>query len=196
MNNKIIYIVIGLLVLAAAGFFLWKDWTNPLSEQEEQQEETTFNTFVNNDNEFELQIPSTWMEVVAPEGIRVLLSNIGEEQIDSEREKEGFRSYLAVTYDVLDEKTMDEFVDYVEGVLESSLPSIEFATATSMTIDTREARAVEALVTQDGYEFKTLLVIIKGDDGDVWTLSFNTAEIRWNHTKDLFYQMAESFKLK
>jgi hypothetical protein len=175
----------------------------PNQEQGTEQENQTDNTeseevelTVFAKDEFEMQTPLAWKELPAPEGIKVLLTNSGEEQIDPEKERSGFKTYLAVTKDVDQGKTEEEFVDYIKNILIDSLPEIEFVDEKTMEINGYNATALEALITQEGYNFRTLLVIIKGEGEDVWTLSFNTAEIRWESSRDLFYQVVNSFKLK
>jgi hypothetical protein len=103
---------------------------------------------------------------------------------------------MAVTKDVLAGKTMDEFAEYVRGVLKGSLPEIEFTKDEDAVINDRDAKILEAKVTQDGYVFKTMLVIIHGEGEETWTLSFNTSEVKWDGLRDMFYEMAESFILK
>lgn len=201
MNNKtIIYvIIIIIIILAAAGYYYWKTLPpqtqeTPEEQQKEEPEEVSLRPLVMDD--FEIQIPEDWQTMDAPEGIKTLIINSLEQPIDPENEKPGFRSYLAVTFDKRLGKTDTEFVEYVKSVLKDSLPEIEFGEETPLTIDGRKATALEALIPQDGYRFKALLVIINGEGEDMWTLSFNTSEIRWDSFKDTFFKVADTFKLK
>lgn len=193
MSNKTIYIsIVLILVLSLGGYFVWDNYFSPAPQEQEEEDSVTFKTFEK--EEFEMQIPDFWVSMEAPEGIKAFLSNLNEEEKDGE--KEGFRSYLAVTYDARGEKTMPEFLSYVKETLSGTLSDIEFEDQLETEIDGRKAQVSEAVIMQEGYQFNTLLVIIEGEGEDVWTLSFNTSKIKWNDSKDLFYQMAESFKLK
>ncbi|MFH1509886.1 MAG: hypothetical protein ABID67_01945 [Candidatus Nealsonbacteria bacterium] len=206
MNNKtIIYIVsVIVLVLVVGWYFLWSDSSLVQEEEQIQEqvnqaediklEEVKLVDLVNDD--FEIKHPEGWRKLTPPEGIQVLLTNIGEEQIDPEKEKDGFNTYLAITKDVLQGKNTEEFVAYVKNILTDSLPSIVFNKEEAANINGRDAIAIEALVTQEGYKFSTLLFMIRGEGDDMWTLSFNTSEIKWEDSKDLFYEISNSFKLK
>ncbi|MFH1582169.1 MAG: hypothetical protein ABIA08_00165 [bacterium] len=209
MNNKtIIYItVIIVVILVVTGYFLWNNQKSPAEEinqeegtgqenQEEKTEPEEIELIVFAKDEFEMKTPSAWQELTPPEGIKVMLTYLSEEQIDPEKEKSGFRTYLAITFDDREGKSSEEFIQYVKEILTDALPFIEFTKEESVIINGRTANVIEALVSQEGYNFKTLLVIINGEGEDVWTLSFNTSEVRWEDSKDLFYQIANSFKLK
>jgi len=207
MSNKTIIYIVAIIVLISAGigYFLWDSESlieKQSQEQEQEQEqddaieveEVELVTFTKDD--FEIQKPETWSELTPPEGIKVLLTSIEEEQIDSAKEKYGFRTYLAITYDTLQGKTIEEFVGYVKDILVDSLPSIEFVKEETITVNGRDALALEAIIIQEGYQFNSLLVMINGEGDDMWTLSFNTSEVRWESLKGLFYKITNSFKLK
>jgi len=213
MENKKLLIILALIVVIGGGLiyyyqngfsFLSQENNTPVEENTpeenngeepaEELEEIELTVFAK--DEFEMQIPSDWIQIEAPQGIHTLLLNNSEKILDAELEKAGFKSYMAVTKDTLSGKTVEEFKEYVKGVLKDSLPAIEFTKEEDMIIQGRDAKALEAKVTQEGYVFKVLLVLIPGENEETWTLSFNTAEVRWENNKDLFYQMAESFKIK
>ncbi len=204
MSNKIIIYIVAIIVLISAGigYFLWN--SDPLAEKQSQEQEEQDNDIevkevelvIFTKDDFEIQKPEIWSELTPPEGIRVLLTSIEEEQIDSEKEKDGFRTYLAITYDTLQGKATEEFIGYVKDILVDSLPSIEFVEEEVITIDGRNALTLEAIIIQEGYQFNSLLVMINGEGDDMWTLSFNTSEVRWEDSKDLFYEITNSFKLK
>lgn len=204
MNNKTIIFIVSIivLVLGGIGYSLWN--SNPLvdnqtQEQENQEEdvevkEVKLVTLVK--DKFEIDHPESWVKLTPPAGIQVLLNSVREEPIDSEKEKDGFKTYLAITYDTLQGKTREEFISYVKNILTDSLPFITFEKEEIITIDEREATVLEAIIIQEEYTFNSLLVIISGEGDDMWTLSFNTSEIRWEDSKDLFYKITNSFKLK
>ena len=214
MENKKLLIILALIVVIGGGLIYYylngftfssqenntpaeentPEENNGTEEPAEEPEEVELTVFAK--DEFEMQIPSGWIQTEAPQGIHTLVLNNSEEVLDAESEKAGFKSYMAITQDTLQGKTMEEFKEYVKGILVDSLPSIEFIEEKDAVIQGNNAEILEAKVVQEGYNFRTLLAIIQGEGEGVWTLSFNTAETRWEKSKDLFYQIAESFKLK
>jgi len=63
-------------------------------------------------------------------------------------------------------------------------------------INSRTARAIEADLTQQGVNFKILIVAVKGEGDDVWVISFNTLQSSWMAYQETFSDIANSFKLK
>jgi hypothetical protein len=55
---------------------------------------------------------------------------------------------------------------------------------------------VTATSTPQTFVFKTLFVIVEGENDDAWTMSFNTSEVKWEERKPIFVKVADSFTLK
>lgn len=215
MKNKIVLIVIGVLIVLAAGagmvIYVIKNIPsdNPKQEAAKTEEKSAFvkttadekenqpsqdNTVKAND--FSLQAPSGWQQVTPPNGVSALLVNNGEEIIDEGAKKINFRSYFSVGYDTFKERSQEEYVKYIKDSLAQALPGIAFVDERSNTINGKDAYFIEAELNQKDTDFKVLIVLIQGGKDDVWTISFNTTKNYWPNYKDLFYRVAESFTTK
>ncbi|MBU1922454.1 hypothetical protein KKD84_04540, partial [Patescibacteria group bacterium] len=107
-----------------------------------------------------------------------------------------FTSYFSVSYDSLQERTKEEFVQYVKGALAQVASNINYTLEKDIAVDSMDAHALEFELTQQGADFAVLMVLVYGDNGDVWAVSFNTVKEKWDEYKPMFYQTADSFRLK
>lgn len=223
VNQKIVTIltiVVVLLALVAAGFLSYKNLIKPAMEKAgaspaagEKNGEASKNgetkpaagpgetlketTLVK--AEFTITLPPGWQEV--PDFPDVLAMAIDtQETITAELEDVDFRTNLSIKSDDLSKYSQVQGIqDYVESIkasLVQLIPGIKFTFEDEDTVDTRRAIFVECESRQEDIDFKTLLVFIEGDDQAVWGLSFNTLQESWPAYRDVFYQMAESFKLE
>jgi len=213
MSNKIlIYITVALIIVlgVVAGTYFVKE--NKLPDNELEKEETIIPSNGLEDNksgfsgnetgpeaqeeenllvkdDFSIKVPEGWRETTALQGISAMIINVNEEITDPNVKKINFRSYFSVSYDSLQERGMEEYVEYTKNSLSQVIPGIVFTH--------QEAQAIEAEITQQGVDFKVLIVFVKGvEEEDVWVISFNTVKGNWDGYKDLFYEIAESFKVK
>jgi len=147
-------------------------------------------------DDFSLSLPKGWKETSAPAGVSAMATNIEEEIADSKAKRINFRTYVSVNYDSLNSRSKEEYLNFVKNSLIQTLPGITFTYEKTGSIDSRDAYFIEAEVRQQQIDFKILLVLIKGNDEDVWRLNFNTLKSNWIDYKELFYQTAETFKVK
>jgi len=181
MNPKILIILVVVIVFGAAGFFLYQ---NSLSGGG--------NVLAKND--FSIEIPEGWAESAASAGVSAIVVNAGEEVTDPAAEKINFRTYYAVTYDVLGGKTQEEYPQYFKEALEESVPGIEFVAEGAL--EGKDAYAIQADISQQGADFRIWFVIYKGEGDGIWIVSFNTPKSSWEGYKDLFYRVAASFEVR
>lgn len=146
--------------------------------------------------DFSISMPEGWAEMGAPTGVSAMVVCTSEEITDPAAQKINFRTYFSVVYDVLAEKTLEEYIQSAKDILPQSIPGIVMTHEENSIIDNQDAYFIEAEFTQRGIDFKILLTVIKGREQDVWIVSFNTAVSNWDNYKDLFYQIAKSFKVK
>lgn len=146
--------------------------------------------------DFSIDMPKGWAEMGAPTGVSAMVVYTSEEITDPAAQKINFRSYFSVVYDTLGEKTMEEYIQYTKDVLPQSIPDIVMTHEEKGIIDNQDAYFIEAEFNQRDIDFKILLSFIKGKEQDVWIISFSTAVSNWDSYKDLFYQIAKSFKVK
>lgn len=212
MKNKVLVIIIAaILIIGGAvglGVYFMKKEKPINSELGPSQQETkpegigaitgenqNQNRIVAKDD-FSLNAPKEWLEAGAPSGVSLMLVNNSEQTTNPAAKKINFRSYFSVSYDTLGENTKDKYMDILKNNLKQAIPEIVFSKESSLLIDGREAKALEAEISQQGVDFEILIFVISGKDKDVWIISFNTLREKWDNYKSLFYQIAESFKLK
>ena len=109
---------------------------------------------------------------------------------------ENFKSYFAVSYDTLQGKNMNDYLQTLKNRLSQTIPNIAFTKEQDVTINGNLAYAIEAELTQQGVDFKVLMVVVSGQGEDIWVISFNTVKSNWDSYKDMFYGVASSFIVK
>ena len=129
-------------------------------------------------------------------GSSAMAVKINENLNDPVAKKINFKSYFAVSYDTLQDKSMSEYVQIVKNGLQQTVPSVVFTKDQDMMINSRSAHAIEAELIQQGVNFKILLMVIAGEGKDVWVISFNTTKNSWDEYREMFYGVANSFNLK
>ena len=129
-------------------------------------------------------------------GASAMAVNANESINDPAAQKINFKSYFAVSYDTLQGKSMSEYEQIVKSGLQQTISNVVFTKEQDMTINGKSAHALEAELTQQGVNFKILLVVVRGQGDDVWVMSFNTTKSSWDGYKETFYGVANSFNLK
>lgn len=148
-------------------------------------------------DDFSMELPLGWSKTpdTAP-GVLAIAANPNENISDAAAKNINFISYLAVSRDALQGKTMEEYLQSVKDELQTAISGAIFANEKDLTINERSARAVETEMTQQGVNFKVLIVAVKGDGDDVWVMSYNTVKSSWDGYKEDFSNSARSFILK
>lgn len=135
-------------------------------------------------------VPNTLAEVAA------MAANINENIDDAAAKAINFKSYLAVSSDLLEGKNIQEYMASVKNELQAAVPGVTFLNENNLTINGKTARAIEVEMTQQGVNFKVLIVAIHGNNNDVWVLSYNTVKNSWDGYAEGFAESARSFILK
>lgn len=147
--------------------------------------------------DFSIDLPAGWEQATTTEGISVKAINAGETTDDPAAQKINFKTYFAVAYEPLGERTMDHYYTIFKDYLSSIIPSARFPKEQDIQLNNGElAHAIEIELTQDDIDLKTLSVMTRGQGNDVWVISFNTAQENWGVYGELFYSVAKSFSLK
>jgi len=220
-NKTLVYIIVSLIIILgiAAGIYFTGENEFPGSESAEErtvassnglegeesslpgsetgpraQKEKKENILVK-DN-FSVNIPEGWIEVAASVGVSAMVVNTNEEMTDPAAKKINFKSYFAVSYDMLQGKTISEYLQTVKSGIEQTIPNVVFTKDQDTTIGGRSAHAIESELAQQGVDFKVLIVVVKGQGDNVWVISFNTTKSSWDGYKETFYSIADSFSLK
>ncbi len=196
MKNKVAIIVLIVVIVIVAiliGYrFLPKN--NQAGGNNQTDAGQSQNKLVTDD--FEISLPVGWQQAAPPVGASAMAVDNNEEISDPAAQKINFKTYVAVSYDTLQGKSLSEYLQSIKGQLQQALPGTVFSQEHDAVINSRTARAFEVDLTQQGASFKILIVAIKGEDDDVWTMSFNTLQNSWMAYQETFSGIANSFKLK
>ena len=209
MKNKIVIIIIIMVVavmaIAAGFYFIQKNKlsANPVENttsagQFETNNQTSPEQPQNKlaTDDFEINIPEGWRQTVPAIGSSAMAVKADEQLNDPAAQKINFRSYFAVSYDTLQGKSLSEYLQVVKSQLQQTISGAVFAQEHDTTINGKVARAFEASFTQQGANFKILMVAVKGVGDDVWVISFNTLQSTWAEYQKAFSDIAGSFSLK
>ena len=195
MKNKTVILVLIVVIIVAAiliGYrFLPKN--NQAGGNNQPTNGQSQNKLVT--DYFEISLPAGWQQATPPVGASAMaVSN--EEITDAAAQKINFKTYVAVSYDTLQGKSLSEYLQSIENQLKQAIPDVVFSQEHDAVINNRTARAIEADLTQQGVNFKLLMVAVKGNGDDVWVMSFNTLQSSWMAHQETFSDIANSFKLK
>ncbi|MDD5221437.1 MAG: hypothetical protein PHV47_02435 [Candidatus Pacebacteria bacterium] len=209
MKNKILIIIliISIIIIATViGFYFIKQNKPPANsiENTESLGKTDNDGQINSNHlqnklvtdDFEITLPVGWQKTEPTIGSSAMAVKIDEQLSDPAAQKINFRSYFAVVYDTMQEKSLEEYIQTTKDQLEQTISNIIFSQEHDATINSQAARAFEADFNQKGIDFKILMVVIKGTNDDVWIISFNTLQSTWTEYKDSFSDIANSFSLK
>lgn len=221
MKNKIIIILIVVVIILGAGFavyFIKKNKStagiegnsaqnqNSIPEELSSKNDIAGNTQTANEeqlqnkivtDDFSITLPMGWSKTIdTMPGVAALAANPNEKINDAAAEKINFKSYLAISPDTLSGKNLEEYTQSVKSEIQKSVSGTVFSNENALTINKRSARAIEAEMTQQGVNFKVLIVIINGDGDNVWVLSYNTTKSSWDGYKEYFAGSANSFVVK
>ncbi|MFA5368663.1 MAG: hypothetical protein WC303_01485 [Candidatus Paceibacterota bacterium] len=139
--------------------------------------------------------PTGWIQVEMPNTL-VAYQNAKEvHPKNSAAEKIHFKSYMAVSFDNINEGKLNEIVDLVKRQVESAVPSISFTSEIERKIDGQSAKVLEADLFMQDVNFKIMLVVILNKD-KYFTISDNTTAEKWPEYRESFNNVLESLKFK
>ncbi|MDD5606797.1 MAG: hypothetical protein PHN37_02980 [Candidatus Pacebacteria bacterium] len=148
-------------------------------------------------DDFSIELPLGWNKIDSTiPGVLAMAINSNEKINDLAAQKINFKSYLAISLDILEEKTINEYLQTIKNELQKNIPNIIFYDETDLVINGKTTCAVEAEMIQQGVNFKVLILVIKQDNENVWVLSYNTTKSNWDKYKEEFSNSANSFILK
>ena len=196
-NKTLVYIIILLVIVLGIGAKIYFVTENGKLENEDTQDiekggET--NALANDD--FSMILPKGWKGSPAPAGAIAMAVNVDENVTDTAAAKINFKSYIAVSFDTLQERSREEYIEYTKDSLRQIFPATNFSQERQIIVDGKNAQAIEIGLIQHGVNFKVLMVLIWDEGEDIWILSLNTTEDKWEEYKILFSRVVESFKIK
>ena len=212
MNSKILILLIlmSLIGLGGAGVFVYKNKEEtpliPLIKEEAKPAiKESFNVVQGKEtllvkDDFTITLPVGWQEVTDFPEVLVMAIDAREEITNEKAKNIDFKTNFSIKSDDIGKYSKlhgaQEYIESVKTSLVQLIPSIEFTHEEQGIIDGNNAFFIECESTQEGINFKTLLVFIEGSNNIIWVISFNTFQNSWLTYRDLFYQIAESFRLK
>ena len=209
MNSRIlVLLILSILIgLSGIGVFVFENTKETplilqeekIEKEEEKVEEVVKETLLAKDD-FTITLPAGWQEITDSPEVLAMAIDAKEEIADEKAKNIDFRTNFSIKSDDLGKYSkLSGAQDYIESIktsLVQLIPSIEFTHEEQRTIDGNNAFFVECESTQEETDFKTLLVFVEGSNNIIWAISFNTFQNSWLTYRDLFYQIAESFRLK
>jgi hypothetical protein len=191
MNKKTLIVLVALLLFLAAVVLIYFLIIRPSPEPEKRNKIS--NGFLENDN-YMIRVPEGWTEEDNL-GAYSMIINSKEQIIDPDAQKINFRSYYSVVYDALKDESSEDYFKKVIESLKSSFPGINIIKEEDKDTNGNRVHFIEAEIRQQNIDFAVLLAVnIKEEN--VWIISFNTLKSNWNKYENLFYEIAESFKIK
>jgi len=202
MKRQLIIIVIAVVIIGAgvAVYFATQseDTNTPANSASQTNTPAATNTvsadkYVGDD--FSILQPAGWTQGQI-QGTLVSFHNANEVFPEgSAAKKINFKSYLAVSFEMANEKSLTEINDFVGSQIEASIPSAEPVSSKDETVDGQPAKFNVFIMNQQEVDYTVFLaVILKGDK--FYTVSGNTTTDKWTEYEDLFYQIARSFVFK
>lgn len=195
MKNKILLAIALVIGVSVCVFYYSNQNKAPednIIEENITQEEGKIVT-----DDFEMNIPEGWESV--PDlsmGTSAMAVNKNEKNNDS-AEAINFKSYMAVSHENLDGKNLEAYMQDIKNALNQLITEkISFGNENDVIVNDRNAKALDLEMTQQGVDFKVLIVAIEGDNDDVWAISFNTAKDNWSLYEEEFASAVKSFNIK
>ena len=225
-NKTLIYTVVLSVIILGAGIWIYFAWGNKTADNnagretdadiesitEDEKSTSGENEFSDNedgekykeerreniwvDDNFSIIFPQNWEARPAPMGISAIAVNANEEITNPEAKKINFQSYIAVTYDTLQGRSQEEYIQYTKDSLKELSLTAMFDEGKQILIDGKNAQAIEIGINQKGIDFKTLVILVWAGEEDVWYLSCNTTKDKWVEYEPLFYEAANNFRIK
>lgn len=165
----------------------------PVSEETANSPERTTGLYVGDD--FTIVSPRDWIQTHMQSTL-VSFQNPNEKHPEgSTASKINFKSYIAVSFDNVQGKTLEEIAESVKQQIQAVVPSVSFGSETDELIDGQPAKIIEANLAQQNVDFKVLMTVIMKDD-KYFTISANTTAQKWTEYNETFYDTSRSFKFK
>ncbi|MDD4531557.1 MAG: PsbP-related protein [Candidatus Pacebacteria bacterium] len=187
-KNTLIILLVAAILLIGGAVYLFEKNELPFFVQNTEQSK-----LVNGD--FEMILPAGWAQVEETMGALAMAKKPEEKIDDPAAEKIGFKSYLAVSYDVLDGRDLSGYMQDVKNELPHFVPDTTFGEEKDMSVDGQPAKTLEVDMEKDGAALRSLIVAVEGKNKDIWTISFSTTKSNWDKYEKSFLDAVDTFKL-
>lgn len=144
---------------------------------------------------FSILPPEGW-EQKSIQGTLVAFEDPGDSYSEGSVETTNqFRSYVAVVFDNVHERTLAEIVELNKDATIQVNPSTTFSNETSETIDGQPATILEGQITQQDINFSIFMAFLMKDNR-YFVITGNTVTDKWDDYKTSFYSVARSFQFE
>ncbi len=113
----------------------------------------------------------------------------------SPAEKINFKSYIAISFDSTNGRTLDQVDQATIDGITAAIPSAKSFAVNDETINGIPARLTAFELQQQDVSYTVLVAVFMADE-KYYVMSFNTTTEKWIGYKDSFYEVARSFSLK
>ena len=202
MKKPLIIIVIAVVIIGA-GIAVYlvtqsEDTNAPTNSASQTNTSAATNTVSANKyvgDDFTILQPADWTQSQIS-GTLVSFHNTTEVFPEgSAARKINFQSYMAVSFDMANERSLVEINDLTIDQIKATIPSAEVTASSDETIDGQPAKFSVFTMNQQEVDYTVFIeVISKGDK--YYAISGNTTTDKWTEYEDLFYQIARSFVFK
>ncbi|MDD5098144.1 MAG: hypothetical protein PHD31_00235 [Candidatus Pacebacteria bacterium] len=145
---------------------------------------------------FSINIPDGWMEQPSISGVSATIVKDIEDHEEVELKNINFKSYFMITYDEMKSRIMPDYVGYIKEQVIKSIPDFVVDKEEPLQVNGNEGYSIEGHERQQGADFKSLLVLVRGKDDGIWLISFNTAQKDWEKYLETAKETVNSFVVK
>ncbi len=104
-----------------------------------------------------------------------------------------FKSYMALSFDSINERSLSEIYDLTVAGLQQTLPSITVVDVVDETINGLPAKLLTIQFVQQEVDYTVLIGMYMASQR-YYAMSFNTTTEKWSEYKDYFFKLARSFE--
>jgi len=200
--KKSLIIIIGIVIIGAGAAVYFatqsEDSNTPANSASQANTSAATNTVSANKyvgDDFSILQPAGWSQGQI-QGTLISFHNTSEVFPEgSAARKINFKSYIAVSFDMVNERSLGEINDLTMDQIKASIPSTEVITSSDETINGQPAKISVFTMSQQEVDYTVFMsVVSKGDK--YYAISGNTTTDKWTEYEDLFYQIARSFVFK
>lgn len=208
-NKTLVIVLIGIIVILIVGLvivFFSKnndaevaELTNSSVANEIVNTELTTNTQEENStyigDDFTILQPAEWVQSTI---INTLVSFVKQNETQpagSAAERIHFQSYMAVSFDTMGDKTLDEIYQQTIDSISRTVSNMNVFSVENETINGFSSKLVAMEFTSQEVDY-TVLLVIYVSGGAYYSFSFNTTTPNWPEYNTLAYQVARSFQSK
>lgn len=155
--------------------------------------QTKSSTYIGDD--FTILQPAGWVQSTMANTLASFIKQNETQPSGSPAEKIHFRSYMAVSFDKTNNKTLDETYQESIDAISATVFDMNIISSQDETINDIPSKLTAMEFTSQDVVYTVLLALYQTDD-KYYSFSFNTTTEEWPEYNTVAYQVARSFQLK